>query len=208
MAFLLFIGVIWWGFNKLSNYFNNLGKGNLQIQEKIDPPEELNNINPSLNPEIEVKPSNAVPVEVSPEQVQANPSPSQEEPPRAYEPTYEDLNQPSNEILPDSHLNPLSHVPGNTLVSCQTKVQFCQPDSGNYTPEEANNGTFCITYAANCDDTNTIQRTWTEEEVFNVQPVETPPVPHNEEPMYPNGQEIPGSPPNYIPQENPEYNDY
>ena len=196
LILLLAIFGLWWGYNKLANNFKKIGEKvhNPYIEDEVAPVQMNPETKPEPLPVVVPNPSNSAPDNQPSHNENQHPS-------RAYEPTAEDLNPPSNEILPDSQPNnPLAFVPGNTLVSCQTKVQFCEPQNGNYSPDEANNSTFCITFAGNCDDTSTIQRTWTEEEVFNNRPVEQPEVPHYDQPIYPNNDyrdenQIPGEPP-------------
>lgn len=105
----------------------------------------------------------------------------------------------SNSVVPD-HLpdgKPVEDsnqwkkdISGNTLVSCQTQIQHCEPPQAqNYQDGSVN--TFCVAYARNCTNPESIQRTWTNEEVFkpvNPEPENNNPV-DNSQDQYQQGQQ-------------------
>src|SRR5690606_31246077 len=62
----------------------------------------------------------------------------------------------------------------NLLVSCSTKVKYCEPPPTQTQDHDLEAGTFCITYAGNCTEPNSIQKVWREEEVY-------PPAPRQDE---------------------------
>lgn len=70
-------------------------------------------------------------------------------------------------------------VSGNTLVSCQTQIQYCEPQQDQQYQDGSIN-TFCITFARNCTNVDSIQRTWEDHEVFKPAPME----PDNNNPTY------------------------
>lgn len=67
-------------------------------------------------------------------------------------------------LIDDSMGQPVSYDP-NDLVSCETQIGNCLPKP-EPEPEDPNANTFCITYASNCNSQESIQRKWSESEVF------------------------------------------
>jgi hypothetical protein len=94
---------------------------------------------------------------------------------------------------------------GNTLVSCQTQIQYCEPPQEQRYQDGTVN-TFCVAYARNCTNPESIQRTWANEEVFKpaappeadnnnpteyndyAQPYQPPVQQDYPEPLYPDNQ--------------------
>lgn len=87
--------------------------------------------------------------------------------------------------MPDGGEVSVHEIGTNVLVSCSTKVKYCEPPAPHQPDQDVEAQTFCVTYAGNCLDVNSIQRVWKEEEVY-------PPVQPQDNSQYDqNGQQNP-----------------
>lgn len=139
-----------------------------------------------------------------------SPTPTPIEPPQAPIPKKVEhveapkKNYPEKVVTPDTPVDPAPSpqvsYDNNTLVSCSTLRKNCEP----YNLGENENGeveTFCISYAGNCTNPSSIQRTWRHDEVFRPEPEPAPTAPQAGEyevPQY-EAPEIPPETPPYVP---------
>ncbi len=104
-------------------------------------------------------------------------------------PNSTDMSNPETKAIESSQIDPnlntginyldKDNLSADTLVSCQTQIQYCEPkESHQYDEPEAT--TFCITTVNFCLTKESIQRTWTPEEVFK--PIQQDNSSHTEDP--------------------------
>ena len=180
------------GFFKLRNHY-------LKLDQDI----VHSSVNKSVEEEIEEDryiPPTSSPTPIEP-QVQA-PLPKKEPAVPVPKKNYNDYSE--KVVAPDTPTDPAPSpqvsYDNNTLVSCSTLRKNCEP----YNLGENENGeveTFCITYAGNCTNPSSIQRTWRHDEVFRPEPEPAPTAPHSgdyEVPQY-EVPEIPPETPPYVP---------
>lgn len=187
--FILLILILFFsiGFIKLKNHYKQLDRD--LVHESVNStPEEPEVLETTSPPEVQrpVPTPDPIPEVVAP-------TPNKITPP-APKSNYE------KPVAPDAPSDPTPSpqvsYDSNTLVSCSTLRKNCEP----YNLGENENGdveTFCISYAANCTNPSSIQRTWRHDEVFRPEP-EPAAIPEAPMDNY-EAPELPPETPPYVP---------
>ena len=113
--------------------------------------------------------------------------------------------QPSQLVEDPARAEMLRQVGPNTLVSCQTQIQNCEPRNADAQMENPEQETFCVTFSYNCVSRDSIQRVFNEAEVF-VPPPQQPQQFQEQDPQ-PNQQFQEPEPQNVNPYPENPYND-
>lgn len=96
-----------------------------------------------------------------PQQVPAVQEVAQPAPPPQPNPAPQEMKEENN-----SKEELLRQVNSSSLVSCQTQIRHCEPKNESAEMSNPDQDTFCVTYAYNCSSRDSIQRIFSEEEVF------------------------------------------